>query len=56
MKLEQIKLIIQANREADRGKFDGLTSSEIGTYSQWLMFGDDNEAFPSSEEWAMITD
>ena len=54
--LIEIKEVIAANREAGVYLFDNLESSEIGQYSGWLMFGDDEEAFPSQEEWSMITD
>jgi hypothetical protein len=54
--LSQIKEVIAANREAGNYIYENLESSEIGQYSGWLMFGDDEEAFPSQSEWAMITD
>ena len=54
--LSQIKEVIAANREAGNYIYENLESSEIGQYSGWLMFGDDEEAFPSQAEWAMITD
>ena len=54
--LSQIKEVIAANREAGNFIYENLESSEIGQYSGWLMFGDDEEAFPSQAEWAMITD
>jgi hypothetical protein len=54
--LSQIKEIIAANREAGNYLFENLTSAECGQWSGWIMFGDDEEAFPSQAEWAMITD
>ena len=54
--LSQIKEVIAANREAGNYTYENLESSEIGQYSGWLMHGDDEEAFPSQAEWAMITD
>jgi len=54
--LSQIKEVIAANREAGVYLFDNLQSSEIGQYSGWLMHGDDEEAFPSQDEWSMIVD
>ena len=54
--LSQIKEVIAANREAGNFIYENLESSEIGQYSGWLMFGDDEEAFPIQAEWAMITD
>jgi len=54
--LSQIKEVIAANREAGDHIYENLESSEIGRYNAWLMFGDDEEAFPSQAEWAMIAD
>jgi hypothetical protein len=54
--LSEIKEVIAANREAGVYLFENLESSEIGQYSGWLMFGDDEEAFPSQDEWSMIVD
>ncbi len=54
--LNQIKEIIQLNRQTGAYIFEGLTSSEIGRYSGHLMFGDNDEAFPSESEWSMIVD
>jgi hypothetical protein len=54
--IAQIKEIIAANRAAGNYIYENLESSEIGQYSGWLMFGDDDQAFPSQDEWAMIAD
>jgi hypothetical protein len=54
--LSQIKEIIAANRQAGNYTYENLESSEIGQYSGWLMFGDDDQARPSDSEWAMIVD
>jgi Txe/YoeB family toxin of Txe-Axe toxin-antitoxin module len=56
MKLTEIKEIIKNNKAEGRFQFEGLTSSEIGAYSRYLMFGDNDEAFPDQETWALITD
>jgi hypothetical protein len=56
MKLTEIKEIIKNNKAEGRFQFEGLTSSEIGAYSGYLMFGDNDEAFPDQETWALITD
>ena len=56
MKIKEIKEIIKNNKAEDRFQFEGLTSSEIGTYSRYLMFGDNDEAFPDQETWALIAD
>jgi hypothetical protein len=47
---------VKANQEAGREYYDGMTSSEIGDYNRYLMFGADDEAFPSQREWSMIVD
>jgi hypothetical protein len=54
--LIEIKEIIAANRKAGTYTFENLESSEIGQYSGWLMFGDDDQARPSDSEWSMIVD
>jgi hypothetical protein len=56
MNLEQIKQTIAANRKAGRDIYAGLDSSEIGQYNRALMFGDNDEAFPSQSEWSRIVD
>ena len=55
--LAEINAIIAANNASnDRGSFDGLTSDEIARRNRVLMFGDNDEAFPSQEEWSSIVD
>ena len=56
MKITEIKEIIKNNKSEGRFQFEGLTSSEIGAYSRYLMFGDNDEAFPDQETWALIAD
>ena len=56
MDQQTIIAIVNANIAAGLDRYDGLTSSEIGTYSRFLMFGENDEAFPSEEEWSMIVD
>jgi hypothetical protein len=51
----QIKEVIAANREAGNYIYENLESSEIGEYSRWLMFGDDDQAFPDQAEWDLVT-
>lgn len=54
---DEIAAIIQANREANKDSiYEGLDSSEIGEYSRVQMFGRDDEAFPSDEEWSAWVD
>ena len=54
--LIQIKKVIATNREAGNYLFENLESCEIGKYNGWIMFGDDDEAFPSQAEWSLIVD
>jgi hypothetical protein len=55
--LPEIIAIVRAN-SADpmRGTYEGLRSSEIARYSGYLMFGENDQAFPSQEEWSRIVD
>jgi hypothetical protein len=53
---EVVSNIIDANNAARRGSYDGLKTSEIAEYNRRLMFGENNEAFPSQEEWSRIVD
>lgn len=54
--LEEIKEVIQANREAGNYLFANLESAECGKYSGWLMHGDNDEGFPTEAEWSLIVD
>lgn len=54
--LQSVLEAVRRNKLAGRYSFDGLDSSEIGTYHRYLMFGADDEAFPSREEWSAIVD
>jgi hypothetical protein len=47
---------VRANTMAGRDSYEGMTSSEISDYNRYMMFGADDEAFPSQEEWSMIVD
>ena len=48
--------ILENSKDQKKGTFDGLRSSEIAARSRHLMFGDNDEAFPSQEEWSRIVD
>jgi hypothetical protein len=48
--------VMAANRAAGRSTYEGLDSHEIGQVSWALMFGDNDEAFPSAGEWSRIVD
>ena len=54
--LQNILGVINANRAAGRFIYDGLDSSEIGTYNGYLMFGENDEAFPDPQTWSSIVD
>jgi hypothetical protein len=54
--LQTIINAVRENKLAGKYSFDGLDSSEIGAYHRYLMFGANDEAFPSQEEWAAIVD
>lgn len=54
--LAEIKMVIAQNRKEKRETYHGLDSSEIGRHSRSIMFGDGDEAFPSTDEWARIVD
>jgi hypothetical protein len=63
--LQQIVEIVNSNiaaKHADwennwnKSNYEGLLSCEIGKYNGALMHGDQDQAFPSPEEWSMITD
>ena len=55
--LAEVKAVIVANAaDPTKGSFDGLRSSEIAEYNRVLMFGENDEAFPSQEDWSHIVD
>jgi len=54
---EELRALYLSNaKDPSRGTFDGFTSSEIGDYNRRIMFGENDEAFPSADEWSLITD
>lgn len=55
-RLQGLKDRIRANTLAGRDTYEGLTSAEIGEHSRAIMFGDNDEAFPSQEEWSRVVD
>jgi hypothetical protein len=55
--LEEVRAIILENGRCNApSPYQGLTSSEIAHYNRRLMFGANDEAFPSQEEWSRIVD
>jgi hypothetical protein len=56
MTMGEIRAAVKANRESGRSTYDGLESREIGRYNRAIMFGDNDEAFPSQDEWSRVVD
>lgn len=54
--LRRIQNIIEINREAGREPYTGLGSAEIGRHNRAIMFGNNDEAFPSEAEWSRVVD
>lgn len=53
---EACRGIVAANRAAGREDYAGLTSAEIGDLNRAIMFGENDEAFPSQAEWSSVVD
>ncbi len=54
---EELQALYLSNVQNDtKSTYDGFTSEEIAAYSRRLMFGANDEAFPSEEEWSAIVD
>lgn len=51
-----VAAMVRYNYAECKHPFDGMTSHQIGVYNRYLMFGEDDSAFPSQEEWRMIVD
>jgi len=56
MTLQEIKNKVRENKMSGRSSFEGLDSSDISEYNRAMMFGDNDEAFPSQKEWSWIVD
>jgi hypothetical protein len=55
--IEQITAIIKQNIESGKdNRFEGLTSSEIGTYNRHQMFGGCSAEDWDENEWSAIVD
>lgn len=55
--LSDIRQIVIANGEDPlRSSYEGLTSEEIAKWNRYVMFGPNDRAFPSQEEWSAIVD
>lgn len=54
---EQVRAILLANaQDSTKSTYAGLTTEEIAAHNRRLMFGENDEAFPSPEEWSRIVD
>jgi hypothetical protein len=54
---DELRALRLANaQDASKGTFDGFTSEEIAAYNRRMMFGENDEAFPSAAEWSRIVD
>jgi hypothetical protein len=55
--LEEVRAIMTQNAaDPTRATYQGLSTSEIAAYNRRLMFGANDEAFPSAQEWSRIVD
>lgn len=54
--LERIEAIINENYATGRFTYEGLTSSEIGTYNRHQMFGTMDPDTWDDAEWSIIVD
>jgi hypothetical protein len=54
---EQLTAIYLENAQSStKSLYDGFTTEEISEWSRRLMFGENDEAFPSEEDWSAIVD
>lgn len=44
------------NAQQGRHPYEGWSTSEIAAYNRRLMFGANDEAFPSQAEWSSVVD
>lgn len=56
LNLNEIKEKIKVNHKKGLPTYNGLSTSEISEYNRVLMFGENDEAFPSEMEWSRIVD
>ena len=54
--LAGIRETVAENNKHGRYSFDGLTSAEIAEYNRFLMFGENDDAFPDQATWSRIVD
>lgn len=54
---EELKALYLRNaQDKTASTYAGFTTGEIAAWQRRLMFGADDEAFPSQEEWSSIVD
>lgn len=57
---EELRAAYIKNAQEGRGTYEDEAgrwkTSEIAAYNRRLMFGENDEAFPSQEEWSRIVD
>jgi len=54
--IEELRKIVSDNCENDRYAYEGMSSAEIGAMSREMMFGENDEGFPSDDEWSAWVD
>lgn len=57
--IEELQALYLANAQDPdpaKGCYDGMTSSEISSLNRRAMFGENDIAFPSQEEWSLWVD
>jgi hypothetical protein len=54
---EELKASYLKNaQDPEKSTYHGWTTAEIASYNRRIMFGENDEAFPSQEEWSRIVD
>lgn len=54
--IEEIKSVIRSNQQNGRSSYYGLESAEIGAYNRYVMYGENDKAFPSQSQYSRIVD
>lgn len=55
--IEELQALYLANaQDPTKATFEGMTSSEISSLNRRAMFGENDIAFPSQEEWSLWVD
>jgi hypothetical protein len=56
LSVSEIESVIESNYKQGKDQYEGLSSAEIGKHSRAIMFGENDEAYPSDSEWSRIVD